>query len=87
MRYNLKLFLKLPLECEVSNESLEREALPDLALSSETIEFLSRILLGGGASEPAFTNGKSLKISEMLASGVGGFFDRTKYPETLDPAA
>lgn len=57
------------------------EKLPDLSLERETIEFLSGILLGGGAKEPAFKNGRSLPISDMLASGTGGFFDAKRYPD------
>ena len=57
------------------------EELPDLSLDKETIAFLSSILLGGGAKEPAFKNGRVLPISDMLASGKGGFFDASVYPE------
>lgn len=67
----------------MSNTSHEPTALPDLALSADTIDFLSRILLGGGASQPTSTNGRSLKISAMLASSNSGFFDRSKYPDSI----
>lgn len=70
----------------MSIKNPELQAMPDLALSDDTINFLSRILLGGGASNASFTNGKSLKISEMLASGVGGFFDNEKYPALAHPS-
>jgi hypothetical protein len=65
----------------VSEQTTDQAALPDLTLSPETLEFLSRILLGGGAQNHAFKNGRSLKISAMLASGVGGFFDKNRYPD------
>lgn len=71
----------------MSNESTEQTALPELALSADTIQFLSRVLLGGGPSNPSFTNGRSLKISDMLASGTAGFFDKKVYPETSAPSA
>jgi hypothetical protein len=70
----------------VININPEQQVLPDLSLSKETIEFLSRILLGGGAANPTFSNGRSLKISEMLSSGTGGFFDKSKYPSAAHQA-
>jgi hypothetical protein len=73
------------LEPTVSTHETAKEELPDLSLDQETIEFLSGILLGGGAKEPAFKNGRSLPISDMLASGTGGFFDTARYP-VLDSA-
>lgn len=55
-------------------------ALPDLSLSKITINFLSKILIDGGADVPSFENGKSDKISARLCSGKDGFFDKSKYP-------
>lgn len=55
---------------------------PDLSLGEETIAFLSKNLLGGGADDPAFENGESDKISDKLRSGKDGFFDKAKFPHT-----
>ncbi len=54
---------------------------PNLSLDKETLEIMSRVLLGGGAQDHAFENGHSMKISNMLHSRNGGFFDKTKYPD------
>ena len=53
--------------------------LPDLSLSRDTVAFLSKILLDGGANEHTFENGNSEKISAKLHSGKDGFFDKAKF--------
>jgi hypothetical protein len=60
------------------NEVLPR---PNLSLDEETLAIMSRVLLGCGAQNHTFENGHSMKISNMLSSGNGGFLDKTKYPD------
>jgi hypothetical protein len=70
----------------VSNVSSLKESRPNLSPKPETVEFLARILLGGGAQDHLTTNGRSMKISEMLKSPDGGFFDASLYSELSSQA-
>lgn len=60
---------------------IDAPIVPNLSLDAETLDIMSRVLLGGGAQDHAFENGHSMKISNMLRSENGGFLDKTKYPD------
>ena len=65
----------------MNTQAQKERTLPDLTPSQETIDFLARILLGGGAENHVYTNGKSLRVSDALKSGNCGFMDSVRYPE------
>lgn len=54
--------------------------MPDLSLNDETMDFMAKMLIHDNFEDKKGDKEHSLKISNMLSSGHGGFLDKAKYP-------